>query len=686
MTSRGFSVHLSATTRRGLTLAWAALFALSMLIQFAGAPAPVRAIVVPDNCGYLPLDVVVILDNSGSMTENNGIPGNQGSDQDRAGWAKTAIEGLIDALQNNGGVGTGSGEVVGARHRVGLTKYNGTTAVNLSDLAENNATDTKALIPASGSGNTPFKTGMSTGALNMTDHDRTTDFGEPVTQVIVFLSDGRPVPDDSGGVPPWGDGSSQRPTSGNATSFLGSADEVFSIAIGSGGGTGATTVDLALMQELDKPSTGTYPTPGAHYANVLSASALEDFFDDIFQTIACPEEPAHLTLVKVVDSGDADETAWTLTADGATTDLSGTSGVSGDVPAGTYTLTESAGPDFYVPSSWDCGNAALVGNTVTLEPDETATCTIHNRYSPPPPDESSITIVKETIGGDGEFDFELAYCEDGCNYLGDPWDFSISTSSGSGDRDFEDVKPGWYVVEETDLPSGWTLTGAWCTGQQPQYDLAVSLSVVNNPLEFYVDEGQNITCYFTNTKDIPPPSGGWFRISKTVNGDLTGWTGGEFLFTATCGGAAQGGVGITIPAAGGSSMSSIFGPFAPGTSCTVSETTQAPAGAGASWAAPAYSPAATVVIVTGQTVVVTVTNTRTVTPPPPPPSQEVRAETDRPNITLPPTDGINGGDQAPSNPGFGLMLTLLVLAGIGLVAGQFASKARRPRREEVRRR
>ncbi len=70
----------------------------------------------------------------------------------------------------------------------------------------------------------------------------------------------------------------------------------------------------------------------------------------------------------------------------------------------------------------------------------------------------------------------------------------------------------------------------------------------------------------------------------------------------------------------------------------------------------------------------------------PSPTQEVLAATDRPGITLPPTDSGINGDQASSGTGFGLMLTLLVLAGIGLVAGQFASKARRPRREEVRRR
>jgi hypothetical protein len=66
--------------------------------------------------------------------------------------------------------------------------------------------------------------------------------------------------------------------------------------------------------------------------------------------------------------------------------------------------------------------------------------------------------------------------------------------------------------------------------------------------------------------------------------------------------------------------------------------------------------------------------------------QIVFAETDRPVITLPPTDGITSGDQAPSNPGFGLMLTLLVLAGIGLAAGYLTPKPGRSRPERVRRR
>jgi fimbrial isopeptide formation D2 family protein/uncharacterized repeat protein (TIGR01451 family) len=63
--------------------------------------------------------------------------------------------------------------------------------------------------------------------------------------------------------------------------------------------------------------------------------------------------------------------------------------------------------------------------------------------------------------------------------------------------------------------------------------------------------------------------------------------------------------------------------------------------------------------------------------------QEVLEETSPP--TLPPTDTIDTGDQAPSNPGFGLMLVLLVLAGIGLAMGYLTPTPGRTRREEVRR-
>ena len=69
------------------------------------------------------------------------------------------------------------------------------------------------------------------------------------------------------------------------------------------------------------------------------------------------------------------------------------------------------------------------------------------------------------------------------------------------------------------------------------------------------------------------------------------------------------------------------------------------------------------------------------------PTQSVLSETSPPTLrpTLPPTDTIDS-DAGSSTPGFGQILSLLVLAGIGLVMGQRASAPRRLRREEIRRR
>src|SRR5262249_15326617 len=87
--------------------------------------------------------------------------------------------------------------------------------------------------------------------------------------------------------------SSQRPTATNASDFLGAADRVYSIAIGTGG-SGTSNVDLGLMQLLDKPD--------GHYFNVVDASNLGDLFAASFTEIACPP---HLVVAKSVDKDTA---------------------------------------------------------------------------------------------------------------------------------------------------------------------------------------------------------------------------------------------------------------------------------------------------------------------------------------------------------------------------------------------
>jgi len=232
------------------------------------SPAGVDSASATVACGTVPLDVELVIDHSGSMTTNSD------NGQTREYWAQQAADALIDALQANGGVGTGAASsVVGTLHRVGVTEFSGTTATVVSSLGANNAAATKSLITVTGSGGTPFKTGMATGAADLTSHRRGSDFGLLVRHVIVFLSDGRPNPDSTTGTtPPWTDvTTSQRPTQDDGAAFLAAADQVFSVAVGSGGN-GSSQVDLALMQALAKPN-----DPN-HYTNIVNSSGLPAFF------------------------------------------------------------------------------------------------------------------------------------------------------------------------------------------------------------------------------------------------------------------------------------------------------------------------------------------------------------------------------------------------------------------------
>ena len=133
--------------------------------------------------------------------------------------------------------------------------------------------------------------------------------------------------------------------------------------------------------------------------------------DGIYECVITNDDIApSLTLVKEVVGGDAPALDWTLTATGdqdVPTILSGEGSASSDgtLQAGTYTLSESAGPANYVPGSWSCeGDAENVGDQITLNVGQSATCTITNTFVPPQEQEEtlgSITVCKIIIDQDG---------------------------------------------------------------------------------------------------------------------------------------------------------------------------------------------------------------------------------------------------------------------------------------------
>ena len=160
-------------------------------------------------CGTVLLDVELIIDTSGSM----GSTQYESGGHTRLYWAQQAAMQLVGELNTNGGVGGTSG-----LHHVGLTYFSGTTAhtsVTLASAATASQVDS-AIGGLSASGNTPFLTGMTTGEADMSAGARAS-----ATHVYVFLSDGSPNPP-----------SSQTPSSTQIATFQGTADVVWSVAIG----------------------------------------------------------------------------------------------------------------------------------------------------------------------------------------------------------------------------------------------------------------------------------------------------------------------------------------------------------------------------------------------------------------------------------------------------------------------
>jgi hypothetical protein len=162
------------------------------------------------------------------------------------------------------------------------------------------------------------------------------------------------------------------------------------------------------------------------------------------------------------------------------------------VPAGTFAISET------VPSGWNlleadplCSNGDRA-SAVSLAAGEVAICSFFNLA------EDSITVKKQTIGGDGAFDF-----------TGDLGGFTLTTKKQTAQQTFTGLTPGsTYAINET-VPAGWAQTGATCdNGDAPG---SVSLGV-----------GEHITCVFTNTKQAS------LKVIKATDEED-----GSFDFTST---------------------------------------------------------------------------------------------------------------------------------------------------------
>ncbi|MEO6651372.1 MAG: hypothetical protein ABIP17_01785 [Ilumatobacteraceae bacterium] len=204
-----------------------------------------------------------------------------------------------------------------------------------------------------------------------------------------------------------------------------------------------------------------------------------------------------LTLIKEVmndNGGRAASTEWTLTANGPTP-ISGAGGATSDnsFEAGTYNLSESAGPTGYRLTSVTCdktGNAQVTSITVAIG--EQVTCTFVNDDVAP-----SLTLRKEVVNDNGG--------------TAQPGDFTLV----AGGYDAASPDAGSYGLSESG-PSGYTQTSLTCSNSTGQVT-SVSLGL-----------GETVVCTFVNDDNRP----GLTLVKNVVNNNGGTALAGDFTLSA----------------------------------------------------------------------------------------------------------------------------------------------------------
>ncbi|MBO3088857.1 DUF7927 domain-containing protein [Cellulomonas dongxiuzhuiae] len=242
---------------------------------------------------------------------------------------------------------------------------------------------------------------------------------------------------------------------------------------------------------------------------------------DVTCTVVNDDQPALLTLRKVVDAGATGTTRtpadWTLTA--TPQGITGQDPVSGDgadgvtaveVFAGGYALTESTVPGF-TAGTWTCATAdgtpvTVTAGVVDLANGADVTCTITNTAQP-----STLTMVKQVVNDDGG----TAAVTDWTHTADGP---TAGVTGVTGDAAVTDapVAVGDYALSEAG-PGGYT-AGDWACATD-ETTLPVSDDVVT------IDVGQTVTCTIVN--DDQP--GTLTLVKEVVNdqggtAEATDWT------------------------------------------------------------------------------------------------------------------------------------------------------------------
>lgn len=141
-----------------------------------------------------------------------------------------------------------------------------------------------------------------------------------------------------------------------------------------------------------------------------------------------------------------------------------------EVLPGTYTVSEDSVAGWQQESA-TCDAGETIGS-IDVAPGETVTCTFVNEQL------ASIVLVKNTLGGNGSFDFDAT--GDGL-----PADIDLSTVAGTASQTFTGLDQDHAYSIAENVPAGWELAGSSCTG-------------TNTPASITPDPGETVTCTFTN--------------------------------------------------------------------------------------------------------------------------------------------------------------------------------------------
>ena len=182
-----------------------------------------------------------------------------------------------------------------------------------------------------------------------------------------------------------------------------------------------------------------------------------------------------------------------------------------NVVAGTYTVTESAPPAGWQFTSLVCTAGGAVNAqtaTITLAAGASVTCTFTNTQ------QGSITIIKNTVGGNGTFAF--THTVGTASDPDVPSPFNITTVANTGQQQFLNVAPGTYTVTESAPPAGWQFTSLSCTAGGSNAGQVATI---------ILPAGGSVTCTFTNTQE------GSITIIKDAQNPATDPE--DFSFTTT---------------------------------------------------------------------------------------------------------------------------------------------------------